>query len=295
MSRSQNTKRHHVSVTDTELKEKGNRYFSERKYEEAIRCYSQAIQKNPSNPIYYTNRALSGLRLSRFQDVAADCRSALELEPNMVKAHFYLGQALCGLDMLDDGVKHLQRTVDLAKEQRLNYGDDMTQVLRHWRKRRFSIQEEKRLAEEIELQTYLSRLIREDRERQIDEFKAQQAAKGDSDETELNAKIASVEKFSDNCMNEMNNLFAKVDDRRRKREVPDYLCGKISFEILRDPVITPSGITYERKDLEEHLMRVGHFDPITRVTLTSDQLMPNYAMKEVVDAFVTENEWALDI
>lgn len=44
----------------------------------------------------------------------------------------------------------------------------------------------------------------------------------------------------------------------------------------------------------EHLMRVGHFDPITRVTLTSDQLIPNYAMKEVVDAFVTENEWALD-
>lgn len=31
----------------------------------------------------------------------------------------------------------------------------------------------------------------------------------------------------------------------RKRDVPDYLCGKISFEILNDPVITPSGITYE--------------------------------------------------
>jgi len=28
------------------------------------------------------------------------------------------------------------------------------------------------------------------------------------------------------------------------RDVPDYLCGKISFELLSDPVITPSGITY---------------------------------------------------
>jgi STIP1 family protein 1 len=43
----------------------------------------------------------------------------------------------------------------------------MTQVLRHWRKRRFSIIEEKRLAEEVELQTYLARLIREDGERQV--------------------------------------------------------------------------------------------------------------------------------
>lgn len=39
--------------------------------------------------------------------------------------------------------------------------------------------------------------------------------------------------------------------------------------------------------------RVGHFDPVTRTKLTQDQLIPNYAMKEVVDSFVTENEWAL--
>ena len=28
------------------------------------------------------------------------------------------------------------------------------------------------------------------------------------------------------------------------RDVPDYLCGKISFELMVDPYITPSGITY---------------------------------------------------
>ena len=42
-------------------------------------------------------------------------------------------------------------------------------------------------------------------------------------------------------MAEVSGLFAKVDDRRQKRDVPDFLCGKISFEILREPVITPSG------------------------------------------------------
>jgi STIP1 family protein 1 len=39
----------------------------------------------------------------------------------------------------------------------------------------------------------------------------------------------------------VSSLFAKVDDRRQKRDVPDFLCGKISFEILKEPVITPSG------------------------------------------------------
>ncbi len=42
------------------------------------------------------------------------------------------------------------------------------------------------------------------------------------------------------------------------------------------------------------VQRVGHFDPVTRAPLTQDQLIPNLSMKEVVDAFVSENEWALD-
>ncbi|CDQ88652.1 unnamed protein product [Oncorhynchus mykiss] len=79
-----------------------------------------------------------------------------------------------------------------------------------------------------------------------------------------------------------------------KREIPDYLCGKISFELMREPCITPSGITYDRKDIEEHLQRGGHFDPVTRSPLTQDQLIPNLAMKEVIDAFIQENGWVED-
>lgn len=45
----------------------------------------------------------------------------------------------------------------------------------------------------------------------------------------------------------------------QKREIPDYLCGKISFELMREPCITPSGITYDRKDIEEHLQVNCHY------------------------------------
>jgi len=38
--------------------------------------------------------------------------------------------------------------------------------------------------------------------------------------------------------------------------------------------------------------RVGHFDPVTRTHLTQDQLIPNLAMKEVIDSFLEENPWA---
>ena len=40
--------------------------------------------------------------------------------------------------------------------------------------------------------------------------------------------------------------------------------------------------------------RVGHFDPVTRMDLTQDQLIPNLSMKEVIDVFIEENPWAED-
>ena len=40
--------------------------------------------------------------------------------------------------------------------------------------------------------------------------------------------------------------------------------------------------------------RVGHFDPVTRKELTQVQLIPNLAMKEVVDGFISDNGWVED-
>lgn len=278
-----------VNLSDKELKEQGNRLYSLRKYEDAINCYSKAIIKNPDVAHYFTNRALCYLKLIKWENACTDCRRALDIDPNIVKGHFFLGQALFEMGSLDEAIKHLQRALDLAKEQKLNFGDDIAAQLRAARKKRFSIQEERRILQEIELQTYLNRLIKEDKDHQINKLRMAEV-----EEECRKEKIMDIESKCDAYMNELNSLFQKVDDRRRKREVPDYLCGKISFEILQEPVITPSGITYDKKDLEEHLQRVGHFDPVTRVKLTQDQLIPNFAMKEVVDAFLAENEWALE-
>ena len=62
-------------------------------------------------------------------------------------------------------------------------------------------------------------------------------------------------------------------------QIPDYLTCKITMEILKDPVITPSGITYEKSALLEHLQKVGKFDPVTREVLTANQIIPNFAIK----------------
>jgi len=274
------------NFTDKELKDQGNKQFAARNFDAAIDSYTLAIVKNSNVPHYYTNRALCYLNQKRWPQAVQDARQALEKDPNLVKGHFYLGKALLERESLDEAIKHLHRANDLAKEQKLNFGDDIAIQLRIARKKRWNIQEEKRIQQEIELQTYLTRMIVEDRDRKIEELR--------NTGEDVDVLVEKIEVDTDRHVDELHSLFAKVDERRQKRDVPDYMCGKISFEILKDPVITPSGITYDRKDIEEHLTRVGHFDPVTRTKLTQDLLIPNYAMKEVVDDFIVNNEWAYD-
>uniref|UniRef100_A0A4W5MQF6 E3 ubiquitin-protein ligase CHIP n=1 Tax=Hucho hucho TaxID=62062 RepID=A0A4W5MQF6_9TELE len=280
------------SVSAQEWKEQGNRLFLSRKYQESAACYSKAIKRNPSVSVYYTNRALCNVKLQQHDKALADCKQALELDPHSVKALFFLGQCHLEMENYDEAIGNLQRAYNLAKEQRLNFGDDIPSALRIAKKKRWNSIEEKRINQENELHAYLTKLILAEKERELDDSREEQDAK--SEECRSRHDLTKFHSKHDKHLSDMEELFSQLDEKRKKREIPDYLCGKISFELMREPCITPSGITYDRKDIEEHLQRVGHFDPVTRSPLTQDQLIPNLAMKEVIDAFIMENGWVED-
>jgi STIP1 family protein 1 len=278
-------------ITAKEYKERGNKLFQLKKYDDAITNYTAAIMRDNTDATFFTNRALCYLQIKKLDKAEQDCRRALELDQKNVKANYYLGKILNIHGRHDEAIKALTRATEFASNQKVSFGDEITNMLRQARRDRFKIDEDRRLNQEIELQSYLNRLIDQDIENNVKEILEKQK----ENDPEVEEKIDELQIKGKKDKEMLNSLFAQVDERRRKREIPDYLCGKISFELLKDPVITPSGITYDRSDIKEHLHRVGHFDPITRVPLTVEQLIPNLAMKEVLDTFITENEWALDV
>uniref|UniRef100_A0A8K9XQ32 RING-type E3 ubiquitin transferase n=1 Tax=Oncorhynchus mykiss TaxID=8022 RepID=A0A8K9XQ32_ONCMY len=142
------------SSTAQELKEQGNQLFLCRKYQEAATCYSKTINRNPSVAVSYTNRTLS----------LADCKHALELDPHSVKAHFFLCQCHLELENYNEAIGNLQRAYNLAKEQRLNFGDDIPSALRVAKKKRWNSIEEKRINQENKLHAYLTKLILAEKE-----------------------------------------------------------------------------------------------------------------------------------
>ena len=62
--------------------------FSEKDYENAIKFYSEALELNPSNAIYYSNRSLAYLRTECYGYALADATKALEVDKNYIKGYY---------------------------------------------------------------------------------------------------------------------------------------------------------------------------------------------------------------
>ncbi|KAK7028981.1 Small glutamine-rich tetratricopeptide repeat-containing protein 2 [Paramarasmius palmivorus] len=76
-----------------EFKAKGNSLMSSKKYDEAIESYSQAITLDPTNPIYYSNRAAAYSSKGDHLSAIGDAELALANDPSFVKAYHRLGHA----------------------------------------------------------------------------------------------------------------------------------------------------------------------------------------------------------
>ncbi|XP_060927181.1 RNA polymerase II-associated protein 3 [Limanda limanda] len=74
-------------------KEKGNVFFKEGKYDDAIECYTRGMSADPYNPVLPTNRATSFFRLQKFSVAESDCNLAIALDSNYFKAYARRGAA----------------------------------------------------------------------------------------------------------------------------------------------------------------------------------------------------------
>ncbi|RZC32346.1 RNA polymerase II-associated protein 3, partial [Asbolus verrucosus] len=68
-------------------KEKGNKYVKNQKWDEAIKCYTKAIECYSYDPVFYANRALCFLKKENMVKAETDCTTSLKLDNTYVKAY----------------------------------------------------------------------------------------------------------------------------------------------------------------------------------------------------------------
>ncbi|WZZ42065.1 hypothetical protein YC2023_038324 [Brassica napus] len=209
----------------------------------------------------------------KFKDwtrVEEDCRKAVQLDHN--SAHYMLGLALLQRKDYADGVKALQKgnwALDLGR------GANPTGYM----------------VEEIWEELAKAKYMEETCDAALNQQRALDMSR--TEESSEEAYSSHTERLK--ALNQVFEKAAEMINQPRCINVPDYLCCNITLEIFRDPVISPSGVTYERAAIREHINKVGKFDPITREKLDPSKLVPNLAIKEAVASYLEKHVWVYKV
>lgn len=74
-----------------QLKQAGNSLMSKKDYAAAITSYTGAVALDPTNAVYYSNRAAAYSSTGDHANAVADAEKALECDPKFFKAYSRLG------------------------------------------------------------------------------------------------------------------------------------------------------------------------------------------------------------
>lgn len=80
------------------LKNEGNDLMKQERYEEALKNYTNAIQLDCKNPVYFCNRAAAYSKLNNHVFAIEDCQRAVQIDPSYSKAYGRMGLAYASLN-----------------------------------------------------------------------------------------------------------------------------------------------------------------------------------------------------
>lgn len=230
------------------LKEKGNEEFKNNKYTEAIYYYTQAIvniiqQCSNDSSILYSNRAQCHRKLSNWKQCYEDALIAIEMQENNIKAHMLCGQALMELGKsetnlmsIENGLKRLTKAYSLCSSQnKRNFEKDILIYIGRGKKLLWFKQQENETNEKKELLQNIQKL------------------------EENNKKTPEAQKTKN-----LEELRSILFDNPAPRVIPEFIVDPISKSVMKDPVILPSGNSYDKASLDEYMNSKGNIEPLTK-------------------------------
>ncbi|KAL9454032.1 hypothetical protein AB3S75_009604 [Citrus x aurantiifolia] len=97
-----------------ELKALANEAFRAKKYSQAIDLYSQAIELNSLNAVYYANRAFAHTKLEEYGSAIQDASKAIEIDPRYPKGYYRRGAAYLAMGKFKEALKDFQQVKKLS-------------------------------------------------------------------------------------------------------------------------------------------------------------------------------------
>ena len=95
---------------------KANKLYEEKKFEEAVAIFQEAIKLSPLNWGYFFNLGLAYKKLEKKEDALASFRKAVELNPDSYSSNKELGEALAKAGSFEEAKPFYEKAVALSPE-----------------------------------------------------------------------------------------------------------------------------------------------------------------------------------
>jgi len=95
-----------------EWKDKGNKDYQAGRYTESIKSYDKAVELDPTNHIYYSNRSAAYAGLTQWEKALDDATKCIQAKPDWGKGYFRKGVALLELRRYQEAVDSLKKGVE---------------------------------------------------------------------------------------------------------------------------------------------------------------------------------------
>ncbi|KAL1191112.1 Serine/threonine-protein phosphatase 5 [Cardamine amara subsp. amara] len=97
-----------------EMKNQANEAFKGHKYSHAIELYTQAIELNSNNAVYWANRAFAHSKLEEYGSAIQDASKAIEVDSKYSKGYYRRGAAYLAMGKFKDALKDFQQVKRLS-------------------------------------------------------------------------------------------------------------------------------------------------------------------------------------
>ncbi|ODV77795.1 U-box-domain-containing protein [Suhomyces tanzawaensis NRRL Y-17324] len=282
-------------------KESANTALADKEYSKAINYYTLAIKNEPTSSFLFSSRAkayymntkdLPNASMQQWKKVTEDCQKALLLDKRNYDAMFYHAlYILCALDDYERALKLMEeaykKSLEHAKSLKkyLLPQEIYHQILR-MKKAKREKEEEDRIVNSHPLFESVLELLEQKYNEELEDIHEKETDKSVIDYCVTKVSVKYVSDIKD-LIKVFSSSYNYAKDTKRI-DPPDNLCDPISFNLFHEPVVTPSGHTYEKAWLWHHLS-LHDYDPLTRQKLSIDQCYPNLSLKVCVDEFVKEH------
>jgi len=253
----------------------GNEYYQKGNFEQALEHYTKAIEINDTESVFFSNRARCYKQLKNYKKAYEDAVHAIELDETNIKAHLLCGQTLAemskaepGIDKLTLALTRMTKALTLcAGQEKQDFEKDVYRNMLKTRKLMWYKKRESIIALKVEMLGVLKASL------------------------EANESLSADER-----QKKYQQYIDAIGDPSKPLEqvIPDYLCCKITLDLMEDPVTTSAGHTYDREPLMEHLEKNGYIDPVNREPIKKDAIVPNLNIKQAIDEFIKENPWSFE-